>query len=101
MKTEEILKQRGFRYGEFKDLAIISQKLKDIVYEVDGVQDKVLIEAIEMIMHKIARIINGDESYIDNWADIAGYATLAVQYLEKGKKDEKLAKQQSLPTLED
>jgi len=86
MQTEEILKQRGNRYGEFEDLAVISQKLKDIVYEVEGVgQDKALMEAIEMIMHKIARILNGDETYIDNWVDIAGYATLAVHYLEKNK----------------
>ena len=57
------------------------------MYETDGIEsDKVLLEAMEMILHKIARIFNGDEIYIDNWADIAGYATLAVQYLEKGKK---------------
>lgn len=29
-----------------------------------------------MILHKIARIMNGDPDHIDHWHDIAGYATL-------------------------
>jgi hypothetical protein len=35
-----------------------------------------------MIAHKIARIINGDETYSDSWADIAGYAKLVADRLE-------------------
>ena len=33
-------------------------------------------EALDMIFHKIARILNGDPNYADSWHDIAGYATL-------------------------
>ena len=40
-------------------------------------------EALEMIAHKIARILNGDPNYADNWIDIAGYATLVANRLEK------------------
>ena len=36
-----------------------------------------------MISHKIARIMNGDPNYADNWIDIAGYATLVANRLEK------------------
>ena len=39
-------------------------------------------EALEMIAHKIARIINGDPDYKDNWHDIAGYATLVERSLK-------------------
>jgi hypothetical protein len=35
-----------------------------------------------MIMHKVARILNGDPNYADNWIDIAGYATLVADRLE-------------------
>ena len=33
--------------------------------------------ALGMIMHKIARILNGGHRQSDTWQDIAGYATLA------------------------
>ena len=39
-------------------------------------------EALEMIVHKIARIINGDADYSDSWRDIAGYAMLISDRLE-------------------
>ena len=39
-------------------------------------------EALEMIAHKIARIVNGDPNYADSWVDIAGYATLVADRLQ-------------------
>lgn len=36
-------------------------------------------EAIDMILTKVSRIVNGDPSHEDHWDDIAGYA-----YLGKG-----------------
>jgi len=39
-------------------------------------------EALEMIQHKIARILNGDPNYADSWQDIAGYAQLIVKRIE-------------------
>ena len=39
-----------------------------------------------MILHKVARILNGDPDYVDSWADIAGYAQLVVNILEKRSK---------------
>ena len=35
-------------------------------------------EALDMIQHKIARILNGDPYYEDSWVDIIGYAQLAL-----------------------
>jgi len=40
------------------------------------------LEAMEMILHKISRISNGDPNYADSWRDIAGYATLVADRLE-------------------
>lgn len=39
-------------------------------------------EALEMIAHKIARILNGDPNYADSWVDIAGYAKLIADRLQ-------------------
>ena len=36
-----------------------------------------------MVQHKIARILNGDPNYIDNWIDLVVYSQLVVNRLEK------------------
>jgi hypothetical protein len=33
-------------------------------------------ESLEMIAHKIGRILNGDPDYDDSWLDIEGYSKL-------------------------
>ena len=38
-----------------------------------------------MIQHKIARMLNGDPTYLDNIVDISGYATLVQQSMEAGE----------------
>lgn len=40
-------------------------------------------EALELIAVKLARILVGDPNHVDHWRDIAGYATLVVQELER------------------
>jgi hypothetical protein len=80
----EILDERGKRYGKFKNHAEISQAIKLImqdrsVWPMLGDDQR---EALEMICHKIARIINGDPNYADSWIDIAGYAQLVADRLQ-------------------
>jgi hypothetical protein len=88
--TETILAERGNRYGTFADNAATSQALKRLMAEHLAKHNKTLAddqwEAMEMIAHKLARIINGDPDYHDNWADIAGYAKLVSDRLETGKE---------------
>lgn len=79
----EILAERGKRYGSFMGNAHISQSLKHQMAAQDNwvtLQDDQR-EALEMIAHKIARILNGDPNYVDNWVDIAGYAKLVSDRL--------------------
>jgi hypothetical protein len=79
------LAERGARYGQFKDHAKLCQSLKYTMIRTDGwdLCDADQREALEMIAHKIARVLNGDPNYIDNWVDIAGYATLVADRLEE------------------
>ena len=81
--TEALITERGSRYGKFKDGAEIMQELKDVMREVDGWHNLTPSqrEALDMIQHKIGRILNGEPTYDDSWKDIAGYATLIVNEL--------------------
>jgi hypothetical protein len=83
--TKTILAERGARYGTFASNAATSQALKRIMAEHLAKANKQVAddqwEAMEMIAHKIARIINGDPDYADNWVDIAGYAQLVADRL--------------------
>jgi hypothetical protein len=83
---EETLQQRGSRYGVFAKHAEVSQDLKFTINIHLKRRGKLLKadqqEALDMICHKIARIINGDENYVDSWVDVAGYATLIAKSLQ-------------------
>lgn len=74
------LAERGKRYGEFKGHADVTISLKSCIAHALGIRNKTLAtdqqEALDMICHKIGRIINGDPDYTDSWHDIAGYAQL-------------------------
>ncbi len=88
--VKQVLAEREARYGIFVDLADVSQRLKEVVNEALDVRNKVLmpdqLEALEMVCHKIARIVNGNANYIDNWIDIAGYAQLVADRLRESNK---------------
>lgn len=85
-RIEETLTKRHDTYGYFIYLARVSQRLKKVLYNELAARKKDLapdqIEAIEMILHKIARIVNGDADHIDSWHDISGYATLVADRLK-------------------
>lgn len=92
MSVDKTLDERGSRYGDFTDHARICQALKDEMVATEGWQrlNDVQRQALEVITDKIARILNGDPNYADNWHDIQGYAKLVEDRLPKqGVKDVK------------
>ena len=80
---EHTLAERGARYGLFHEHAKICQEIKEPMMLSKGWErlkpDQ--RQALETIADKIARILNGDPTYVDNWHDIAGYATLVENRL--------------------
>jgi hypothetical protein len=86
--TDTILAERGSRYGKYTGHARITQHLKNVMFTYKNRQDldDDMVESLEMIAHKIGRILNGDPHYHDSWADIAGYAKLVADRLETGKE---------------
>jgi hypothetical protein len=87
---DNTLQERGDRYGKFTGHAEITQSLKGLIkIELDKRNKKLSYdqqEALDMIAHKIGRIINGDSDYADSWIDIAGYAKLVADRLEGDSK---------------
>lgn len=75
----ETLGERGARYGDFTDHAEITQRMMDAMTVTPGWAglNAVKRQALTEIADKIARILNGDPDYRDNWHDIQGYAKLA------------------------
>lgn len=80
--TGSLLVERKKTHGEFADHARITQRLKDVIRDELGEVDKVLspvaAESLDMIVHKIGRIVAGNADFKDHWVDIAGYATLVA-----------------------
>jgi hypothetical protein len=54
-----------YEYSDFKYLAPVQK------------------EALEMICHKMARILNGNPNEHDHWHDISGYSTLVANLLKE------------------
>jgi hypothetical protein len=84
-QIEQTLQERGSRYGDFRDHAQITQCLKHVMQQSPNWREKRLkhmhMEALEMIAHKIGRILNGDPDFHDSWHDIVGYAKLVADRL--------------------
>ena len=87
MTIQKTLKERQKTHGDFATHALISQSIKESMWsfitkeKMDSLEPY-QVEALEMIAHKIARILNGNPNTHDHWHDIAGYATLVANELE-------------------
>jgi len=87
----DILDERGSRYGDFDTHSVLSQTLKNTImqhyFQTHGGENAqplpaYMVESLSMICHKLARIANGDPFYSDSWVDIEGYSRLVVEQLQ-------------------
>lgn len=84
--TEALLSERGKTHGDFGDHARITSRLKDVMAEEIALRTNrgqppltfAMRESLDMIAHKIGRIIAGHAGFTDHWDDIAGYARLVA-----------------------
>ena len=83
---DETLDARAQDYGKFKDGAALMQGIKRLLADHAAKHDTTFSddqwEALEMIVHKMARIVNGNPGKVDHWVDIAGYAKLIADRLQ-------------------
>jgi len=89
----KILEERRNRYGDFETLSDISQNIKELWYISQNSDfkepTKAMNEAMEMVIHKLARCFNGDRYYEDNIVDAINYLRLYLNEIEKEKNKEK------------
>ena len=95
MTPQELIESRDKTHGFYPDTASIVQFLKRCARDArnwercdsktgEPIMSDAQREAVDMIMHKLGRVLNGDPNEPDHWQDIAGYATLVVNLLTKG-----------------
>jgi len=83
---EKVTAERGREYGDFATQATLAQYLKNYVRSTEGWNrlNAHQRESLDMIMHKVARILNGNPNNRDSWVDIAGYAHIvAIRIIDK------------------
>ncbi len=85
MSVSDTLAERGARYGQFADHAKIAQGIQDVMRAAPkwDALDHDMKQALSVIADKIARILNGDPFYLDNWHDLSGYATLIERRIQQ------------------
>lgn len=81
---QQTLRERSATHGYFAVNSRITQQLKEQVRNEIGYTKLTYAqrESLDMIVHKISRILSGDPKFIDSWRDIAGYAQLVVDELQ-------------------
>jgi hypothetical protein len=92
-KMSQILASRGEQYGDYKKQSELSRRLRESVlnhmHEHNEPNERLvrvrpyIAESTNMICHKLARAFNGNVLNVDTWRDIAGYATLVADTLER------------------
>ena len=88
MAVTDTLTERGNRYGQFAEHARITQNLKRAMQDSPNwksLPDE-MKEALEMVQHKVGRILNGDPFYADSWHDMQGYTKLVEDQLNGVKR---------------
>lgn len=92
--VEQITAERGSVYGPFLHNAIIAQGLKAVMRNIPDPDNEGrhwhklpadVREALDLIQLKVSRIVTGEAEYLDNWDDIAGYATIVAKRIRKAK----------------
>ena len=89
MNIQDTLNERAKTHGKYDRHAGCTQALKDIIREwSSGSRERSasMNETLDMIAHKIGRIVAGDPSEPDHWRDIAGYAMLICNQLTADKE---------------
>jgi len=82
--VEQVLEERGKDYGDYVGKALFIQGVKYLMRKGPSwnAMDADMRESMEMIAHKMGRVVYGDPNYVDSWIDIAGYAKLVADRLE-------------------
>jgi len=90
MEIKKVLQTRAGTYGEYRDVSQISRDIKKVIKNSRNypLMPAYMVESLELIANKLARILNGDPLYDDSWRDISGYCTLVLMEIEDMEKED-------------
>lgn len=84
MKIDQTLQERGNKHGEYSERSRVSQNIKKAM--LDSLNWEMLTdeqkESLDMVAHKISRILTGDPNHHDHWFDCEGYMKLIADKLD-------------------
>jgi hypothetical protein len=86
--VEELLVEREKTHGPY---AVKCEIIMAIMREVEGHRghlSDVQNVSLDMIIHKMGRVLAGDANCADHWDDIAGYAKLVTRDLMAGEPND-------------
>jgi hypothetical protein len=81
----KILNDRQVTHGGYLPKCVFIQSTKEAMRDENGNWyrlDSDMQESLDMVIHKISRILYGDPYHTDNWLDIAGYIMLVGNRLQ-------------------
>lgn len=86
--VQDTLAAREEEYGQFSGNSFVAQTVKMAFHNARGWMDAPndVKEALDMIASKISRILSATKEKADSWHDIAGYATLIENRINKETK---------------
>ena len=86
--------------GDFRKLCAMKRGFVDS-FNANTLSPRIMsaveVEALDMILTKIARIATGTKPDLDSWQDIAGYATLVVNDFSQEETDFEQQEQEARP----
>lgn len=89
-EIDDVLRERSKHYGDFAGIGEHAQRIKHAIHAGSnwGTLKPDEREALDMVAHKIARILSGDPEIVDHWLDAAGYLKLISDRLEREGKEQ-------------
>lgn len=85
---DALLAEREKTHGDFSEHADVTQYIKDLLRFKPGWEKltPAMRESLDMIAHKVGRIMAGSAFVNDHWDDIAGYARLVSLRITESRK---------------
>ncbi|OED35018.1 hypothetical protein AB832_06575 [Flavobacteriaceae bacterium (ex Bugula neritina AB1)] len=87
-----VLNERRSTHGNFKDNARLTIELQEIIRSHENYKNMSYSHklSLNMILHKVSRIVCGDHNFLEHIVDIIGYAKRLEEQIESNVDKEKL-----------
>lgn len=85
---DNTIQDRASKYGDFREQGRVAQNLKDAMRDSPNwdALPAYMKEGLEMIQHKISRMLNGEILYDDNVHDIVGYTKIMQDRMQQDRE---------------